>query len=266
MAASRDGEGQDAEQGGGKPSPDGEREALPGHAVATQLEDGDEGVDRGHGRGHGEQPDAGEPEVHAEGLAGAGAGDGGEGRVGGPAGDGGAALDEAGAKEGEEGNGGEPEAGGVEAREGHGAGADLRRQDEVAEAGLRGDGHDEEEHEGAVQGDEGEVVLGQDGAVARDSKIGIEQMEAHEQRHDRADDDGDQREGEVLEADDVVVGGEEQGRGKREEGRGSGGLELHCALAGEWSLESEARVEFWKNPGLRGETWGTRRGRGAAVR
>ncbi len=43
--------------------------------------------------------------------------------------------------------------------------ADLRGEDEVAEAGLGGDGEDEEEHQGAVHGDEGEVLFGEDGAV-----------------------------------------------------------------------------------------------------
>ena len=61
--------------------------------VLTAAEDG----------GDGEEGDAGEPEVHAEALAGAGGGDGGERRVGCPAGDGGAAGDEGGGEEGERG-------------------------------------------------------------------------------------------------------------------------------------------------------------------
>ena len=52
-----DAEGEDAEQGGGEPSPDGERETLPGHAVAAEFDDGGEGVDGGDGGGDGEEGD-----------------------------------------------------------------------------------------------------------------------------------------------------------------------------------------------------------------
>ena len=84
-----DGEGDDAEECGGEPSPDGEGEAVPCHALATVADDGDEDVDGADGGGDGEEGDAGEPEVHAEALAGAGAGDCAERWVGCPAGDGG---------------------------------------------------------------------------------------------------------------------------------------------------------------------------------
>jgi len=63
-------------------------------------------------------------------------------------------------EEGEKCEGGDPEAERVEGREGHAARADLRGQDEVAEARLRRGGENEEDHQRAVQGDEGEVVLG----------------------------------------------------------------------------------------------------------
>ncbi len=155
------------------------------------------------------QRDAGEPEVHPEGLAGAGAGDGAEGWVGGPAGDGAAALDEGGGEQGEERDGGDPEGGGVHAREGHVAGAELAGQDEVAEASLGRGGEHEEDHQGAVEGDQREVVLGQDGAVEGDREVGPDQVDAHQQREHGADGDGDDGEQEVLEADDVVVGGED---------------------------------------------------------
>ena len=49
--------------------------------------------------------------------------------------------------------------------EGHAARADLGGEDEVAEAGLWRRRQHEEEHDGAVDGDQGEVVFGQDGAV-----------------------------------------------------------------------------------------------------
>ena len=161
----QDGEGDDAEEGRGKPSPDGEGKALPGHAGAAVADDGGEGVDRAGGGGDGEEGDACEPQVHSQGLAGACAGDRAEGWVGCPAGDGGASGNEGGAEKSQESRGCQPEAGGVERWEGHAAGADLGGKDDVAEAGLRGRGEDEEEHDGAVDSDEGEVVLGEDGAV-----------------------------------------------------------------------------------------------------
>ncbi len=91
------GEGDDTDERGREPAPDGEGEALPGHAGAAVADDGGEGVDGACGGGDGEEGDGDEPEVHTEGLAGAGAGDCAEGWVGCPAGDGGSAGDEGGA-------------------------------------------------------------------------------------------------------------------------------------------------------------------------
>ena len=161
----QDGEGEDAEQSGGEPSPDGEGEALPGEAFAAEFGDGGEGVDRAEGGCDREECDAGQPEIHAGALTGAGERSGGEGRVGGPAADGCAARDEEGGEERDEGERGEPQAGGVDARKGHVVRADLCGEDQVAEAGLGCDGEDEEEHQRAVHGDEGEVLFGKDGAV-----------------------------------------------------------------------------------------------------
>ncbi len=87
-------------------------------------------------------------------------------------------------------------------------GADLRREDEVAEAGLRGDGHDEEEHERAVHGDEGEVFLREDGAVEGEAPVWPGEVEAHEEAEDGAEDEGDRAEEEIGEAEAAVVGGE----------------------------------------------------------
>lgn len=88
-------------------------------------------------------------------------------------------------------------------------GADLRGEYKVAEACLRGGGQDEEEHDGAVNGDQGEVVFGQNGAVERKWPCGPDEVDSHEERKDGAYGHGEQGEGEVLEADDAVVGGEE---------------------------------------------------------
>ncbi len=62
----QDGERDDAEEGCGEPSPDGEGEAFPGHAVAAVADDGGEGVDGARGGGDGEESDGDEPEIHAE--------------------------------------------------------------------------------------------------------------------------------------------------------------------------------------------------------
>jgi len=90
------GEGDDAEQRGGEPSPDGEGKAFPRHARTAEANDGGEGIDRACGVGDGEQGDGDQPEIHAEALAGAGTGNGAQRRVGCPAGDGGASGDEGG--------------------------------------------------------------------------------------------------------------------------------------------------------------------------
>ena len=66
----------------------------------------------------------------------------------------------------------DPEAERVETREGHAARADLCGKDEVAEAGLRRDGEDEEEHQRAVHGDQREIFFGQDGPVKGKCQLG----------------------------------------------------------------------------------------------
>ena len=103
-------------------------------------------------------------------------------------------------------SGGDPEAECVETREGHAARADLCGEDEVAEAGLRRGGQDEEEHQRAVHGDQGEVLFGQDGAVEREAPVGPDEMDAHQPGEEGSGDDGDRGEDEIVEADVAVVG------------------------------------------------------------
>ncbi len=62
------GKRKDGEQRSGEPSPDRERKAVPGHALAAEADDGGEHVDGADRAADGEERDAGEPEVHAEGL------------------------------------------------------------------------------------------------------------------------------------------------------------------------------------------------------
>src|SRR5579871_3464439 len=54
-----DGEGDNAEDCGREPSPDGEGEAVPGHAFAAVLDDGGEGIDGACRRCYREKGDAG---------------------------------------------------------------------------------------------------------------------------------------------------------------------------------------------------------------
>ena len=122
-------------------------------------------------------------------MAGAGCCDGGKRRISRPAGDGGTAFDEARGEEEEKSEEVQPEAERVEQRKGHAAGANLQRHDERAEAGLRGERHDEEEHEGAVQGDEREVVLWLEGAEEGECVIRPDKVGAHGERHQGSDGD-----------------------------------------------------------------------------
>lgn len=202
----QDGEGEDAEQCGGEPAPDGERKAIPGHAFAAEADDGDEGIDRGHGGGDCEDGDREEPEIHAEALARTGAGDGAEGRIGGPAGEGGASFSESRRTQHDKGGSGEPKAEGVNERESHAAAADLGREDEVAKTRLGGGGEDEEEHDRTVDGHDGEVAARKD---MFDMELRPGKVETHLEGERRADDDRDEGEDKVLDADGVVVGGED---------------------------------------------------------
>ena len=81
-----------------------------------------------------------------------------------------------------------------------------------------------------MDGDQGKVVLGEDGSVERKDSAGPCEVKTHEEREDGSDCDGDECEGEVLKADDAVVGGEEivvQGRAQVGDDRG-GGLRLQA--------------------------------------
>ena len=94
----------------------------------------------------------------------------------------------------------------VQAREGHVAGADLDRHDQIAEsAGEAGD-DEEEDHDHAMDGEEGVVGLGShDGPSRRHQLDPQQQPEA----------DSDEKKAEyrvkVEEADPLVVGGEDPG-------------------------------------------------------
>jgi hypothetical protein len=67
----------------------------------------------------------------------------------------------------------------------------LGRKDEIAEAGLRRGGKDEKEHDGAMNGDQGEIVLGEYGAVKPERPCGPDEMDPHQEGEESADNDGD---------------------------------------------------------------------------
>ena len=83
----------------------------------------------------------------------------------------------------------------------------------------------------------GEVVLGKDGAVEREGPCGPDEVDAQEEGEEGSDDYGDEGEDEVLDADDAVVGGEEDGP----EGALAGG-DHGCAPSGCW-----CEVSHWEN-------------------
>ena len=168
-------------------------------------------IDRADPGGDAEDGDAGEPHVHAERLAGAGRGDGAERGI--------AVQPEMGAPPGtmkaasstSERESSEPERDGVHRWQRHAASADLFGQNEVREAAQRRGGEHEEDHQRAVHGDEGEIVFGLDLAEEGKREVGPDEVDSHDEREDGSGGDGDEREQEILDSDDAVVGGEEPG-------------------------------------------------------
>jgi hypothetical protein len=81
----------------------------------------------------------------------------------------------------------------------------LGGEDEIAEAGLGRRGEDKKEHDGAMDGDQGEIVLGEDGAVEPKRPCRPDEVDPHQEGEQGADDDGDQGEDEVLDANGAMV-------------------------------------------------------------
>jgi hypothetical protein len=63
-----------------------------------------------------------------------------------------------------------------------------------------------------VDGDQGEIVFGEDGAIKPEGPCGPDEVDAHYEREKSADGYGDEGESEVLLADGAVV----EKRGSRE--------------------------------------------------
>jgi hypothetical protein len=81
----------------------------------------------------------------------------------------------------------------------------LGREDEIAKASLWRRGEDKKKHDGAMDGDQGEIVLGENRTVEPERPCGPDEVNAHQEGEQGADDDGDQREDEVLDADRAMV-------------------------------------------------------------
>ena len=82
-------------------------------------------------------------------------------------------------------------------------------QDEIGEGALGHDGEDEENHQRAVHGDEGEVVFGLDGAVEGQREVGPGAVDAHQEREQGAGDYGDEGEEEIEAREGEGFGGED---------------------------------------------------------
>ena len=208
----QNGERQDDKQGGDEPGPYGQGKPLPLHALAAEPDDGGEGVDGAHGGRDGEHREAEQPKIQSRALTGAGEFRGGQGRVARPAGDRRSARDKKCGQQDAQRQRCQPHAGGIQAREGHAIGADLCGKNQVAEAGLRGHGHDEKQHHRAVHRDQGEVLRREDGAVQGQLPGRPGKVQAHDQRENRAQCEGHGGNQEVTEPYAAVVCGKDSAK------------------------------------------------------
>ena len=179
----QNGKGEQRQQGRGEPGPYREWQPLPRHALAASVNDRHQRVDSRAGGGEREQRDAGQPEIHPGTLARAGRGHRGERWVGRPARDRRTSLGEDGGEQREQRRQRHPEGPGVQPRKRHVPSTDLRREDQVAESGLRGHCHHKEDHQRAVEREHRQVVSGKEMAKPR---IRVEEVEAHGEREQRA--------------------------------------------------------------------------------
>ena len=210
--------GQQQQEGRDELRPDEERQAHPGHARRAQLNDRGDEVDRAQQRRGDEEHHANDPERLPVGRNRRR-----QRRIGGPARLRGAAGDE------EAGEHDQPAdhiglvAGHVHAREGHVRRADLQRHDVIAERG-KGQRHDaHEDHDGPVHRAEGVVKvrrhdpLGrhvpedrrQQRAHHRHRLARVGDLPAHHHHQAESEQEEEQRGDAILNADDLVVGGED---------------------------------------------------------
>ena len=189
-----EGEGVEAHRGRGKTAVDEYGRARPGHALGPHGEDRRHDVDAREGGGHGEDDDGGLVADHA------GTGLCIEWLVDAPP------IPDAAHEERQDQRGHraheEPDAQGIEAREGHVTRTAHERDDEVAH--RAGDDHDHRDDHGDAMGThQGVVEVGVEDFHPRNTEL-----RADEHGEQAAEAEDDHRHDEVLDADDLVVGGE----------------------------------------------------------
>jgi len=201
-------EGQQAEDGGDEPRPAGQRHAQQRHALGAQIDQCGDEVQRAHQRRGAEDRDAHDPEGHPCALSGTSdLAEAAERRIGGPATDGSAFRYEERGDEDDERDKRRPEGEHVQRREGHILGADLNRQEVVSEAGLRRGGEHHKDHDGAVHGEQRQILFRQNGAARHEGKleVGPGQVDTHEEGKRHAHEDAEEREQNVLNSDDLMI-------------------------------------------------------------
>ena len=160
-------DGQKDQDRGDEERPGGQRQAEPGHPRRAHVDDGRDIVDRARERCEAQNGQADQPELLPQvdaGILPVGA----ERGVGCPARPGGSSLNRKARKHEQSGGERHPERGHVEAREGHVVRTDLERDEQIAEDPHQQRHDREEDHDGAVHGDQRVVELGQhDGAIGR---------------------------------------------------------------------------------------------------
>src|SRR5258706_5177844 len=210
------GECEQADAGRDEPGPSAYRHAHQGHALGTQVKRGGNEIERTEQLSDAEEPNGNGPQILSPAKSGTRVTpNGAERSIGGPSGDRGAVWNEEREYEDNKSGRGGPEGHHVETRKGHVFGADLDRQEVVAEPGEGRVGQHKENHERAVHGEEREIVFRSDDA-ARSAVLGDQvepnnlcvrpdEMKAHEPRQNHAREDGNQSEPVILLADHFMV-------------------------------------------------------------
>ncbi len=105
----------------------------------------------------------------------------------------------------------EPEREKVQLGKGHFARANLQRKKIVSEASLRRGGEHQKNHQRTMERSEGGKAIRQIAKAGeeRETHSRPGQMDAQEQRHGHTKEDAEEREPQIVEADGLVVGGED---------------------------------------------------------
>ena len=197
--------GQQAENRGDEPCPDGQRHAHQSHAFGAQVQGGCNKVQRAHQGSDAEDGDACNPQVCAQLLTRSGIGKRAQRCVSCPAVQGSPAAHEEGGNQDHKCHKSRPERQHVQDGKRHVGRADLNRQKVISETALRRGGEHEEHHDGAVHGEQTEIGFRLDLADERQLRGRPDQVDAHQQGQKHAGEHRDQRQKVVLKADYLVV-------------------------------------------------------------